>query len=201
MWDELPLSTTTDAQLHPYTEWCPGNPLDFHTMETILGLANIPYGSEVMYRENPAEPTGSSRKKTRKPMVDNIATVAKLHELGVLTTQGKQDIENLKAIYDKQIEKAEEARERVPFAITQRVLGLYIRRWTIIQRALEIVARPYNPYGQHVVNAPFELEERKRKAEASLGSSTPKSANADDIEQEQDDTDRQNPEGSGGNVV
>jgi hypothetical protein len=52
MWDELPLSTTADQQLHPYIEWCPGNTLDFPAMGSTLGIDHIPYGSEIVYKEH-----------------------------------------------------------------------------------------------------------------------------------------------------
>ena len=111
----------------------------------------------------------------------------------------------LKAIFDDQIKVAtEEQQKRIPFAISQRILNAYINRWTAIARALEVITKPYNPYGKSIVNAPFELDERKRKADkSSLTASSPsvKATEEADEERQDDDMDPLNPEGVGGNSV
>ncbi len=202
MWDELPLSASTDAGLHPYTEWCPGNTLDFHEMESKLGLAHIPYGSEIVYQPLKVVPATST--KVPRRLQDHRATVERLYDLGVINTQALPELLELKAIFDEQIRIATEEKYRVPFAITERILRLYINRWTAIQRALEVITKPHNPYGKSIVNAPFELDERKRKADkSSLTASSPsvKAAEETDEERQDDNMDRLNPEGGGGNSV
>jgi hypothetical protein len=99
MWDELPLSASTDAGLHPYTEWCPGNTLDFHEMEFKLGLAHIPYGSETVYQPLKAAPASSTKAPRR--LQDHRATVERLFHLGVIRSQALPELLELKAIFDE----------------------------------------------------------------------------------------------------
>jgi hypothetical protein len=202
MWDELPLSTTTDQQLHPYIEWCPGRTLDFAAMESTLGIDHIPYGSETVYQAPKAAPAPSA--KAPRKFQDHRLTVERLYELGVINTQAQPELLELKAIFDDQIKVATDELQRIPFAISQRILNVYINRWTAIARALDVITKPYNPYGKSIVNAPFEPDERKRKADkSSLTASSPsvKATEEADEERQDDDMDRLYPEGGGGNPV
>jgi hypothetical protein len=82
------------------------------------------------------------------------------------------------------------------------------------------VIKPFSAYGPRVSNIAFDPEDRKRKVDlASLASTSPSAAGEDalqeqDADQQQqqedalqdqqvdnDETDRQNPEGSGGNAI
>jgi hypothetical protein len=77
----------------------------------------------------------------------------------------------LKAIVDEQIKVAATEKERVPSAVGQRVIQMYLNRWSSISKALKYVGKPYNPYGQTVNNLPpttEEGEDKKRKASRSL---------------------------------
>jgi hypothetical protein len=107
--------------------------------------------------------------------------------------------------------------------VAHRTIQIFINRWKLVSRSLDIVANPPNPYGQKVYNADAELDGRKRKADvSSLTVSTPSVPEDDDktndgfttddvdddatmAQQHQqaapDNQDRQNPEGSGGNPV
>jgi hypothetical protein len=127
-----------------------------------------------------------------------------------MDNEGRESIMTLKALIDKNIEDATNEQTRVPFAVSQRMIQIFINRWRVVSRALEITANPYNPHSTKVYNADAELEDRKRKADlASLTMSSPST-----LEGEEDtmmmpqlqpaapnDLDRQNPEGSGGNAV
>ncbi len=73
-----------------------------------------------------------------------------------------------------------------------------------------ITANPYNPHSTRVYNADAEIEDRKRKADlASLTMSSPSTLGGEEdammTPQQQpaatNNSDRQNPNGSGGNVV
>ncbi len=117
---------------------------------------------------------------------------------------------NLKALIDKNIEIAEKEQTRVPFAVSQRMIQIFINRWKLVSRALDITANPYNPHSTRVYNADAEMEDRKRKADlASLTMSSPSTLGAEEdimmTPQQQhaatNDEDRQNPEGSGGSIV
>jgi hypothetical protein len=215
-WSDLALSTLEDHQLHPYFEWCPGSTLELHDMNAECGLAHFPIGAEIVYRTDmPVLVNGK-----RKQYVDHRATVARLFHLGVMDSESRESLKNLKAILDERIEKATKVQESVPFAVTHRTIQIFINRWKLVSRSLDIVANPPNPYGPKVYNA-AELEDRKRKADvSSLTVSTPSAASAaeddgdttdevdDDVTMTQqhqqaasDNQDRQNPEGSGGNPV
>ncbi len=176
-------------------------------MDAECGLAHFPIGAEIIYRESlPAPENG----KARKPLVDHRATVARLYQLGVMDSEGRESLLNLKAIIDKNIEEATKEQGRVPFAVSQRMIQIFINRWKIVSKSLDFVANPYNPHGSRVYNADAEPEVRKRKADlASLTMSSPSTLGGDEdttMTQQQESAaltnlDRQNPEGSGGNTV
>jgi hypothetical protein len=207
-WSDLALSTLSDHQIHPYIKWCPGSTLDLPYMDAECGLAHFPIGAEIIYREGlPAPENG----KARKLPVYHRATVERLYQLEVTDSEGRESIlMNLKALIDKNIEDATSEQTRVPFVVSQRMIQIFINRWRVVSKALEITANPYNPHSTKVYNADAELEDRKRKADlASLTMSSPST-----LEGEEDimmmpqlqpaapnDLDRQNPEGSGGNAV
>jgi hypothetical protein len=215
-WSDLALSTLDDHQLHPYFEWCPGSTLELHHMDAQCGLGHIPIGSEIIHRTDlPVLVNGK-----RKAYVDHRATVARLYQLGVMDSESRESLKNLKAILDKNIDIAKKELERTPFAVAHRTIQIFVNRWKLVSRSLDIVANPPNPYGPKVYNT-AELDDRKRKADASsLTVSTPSAASAaeedgdttdevdDDVTMTQqhqqaasDNQDRQNPEGSGGNPV
>jgi hypothetical protein len=213
MWDETPLTVLTDKMLHPYTEYCPCVTLDYFAMETACGIAHIPYGAEMVYREPNNNAAVGANAKAPRPIVDNVLTVQRLQDLGALTSQDKQTILALKAIVDEQIKIATAEKERIPSAVGQRVIQMYVNRWTSISKALDYVGNPYNVYGRTVNNLPSsagEGDDKKRKASRSLShvttpgqeeegqveENTPPQQQAEDIAM-----DRQNPEGSGGNQV
>jgi hypothetical protein len=132
MWDEL-----TDKMLHLYTEYCPCITLDYFAMETACGIAHIPYSAEIVDRTgNNKSPVGANAKAPR-PMVDNIKTVQRLQDLGALNNQDKQSILALKAIVDEQIKTATAEKERIPSTVGQRVIQMYLNRWSSISKALE----------------------------------------------------------------
>jgi hypothetical protein len=207
-WSDLALSTLSDHQIHPYIQWCPGSTLDLVHMEVECGLSHFPIGTEIIHKQAlPANDNG----KVRKPLVDHPATVEKLYELGVIDSTGRESLINLKALLVKNIEIAEKEQTRVPFAVSQRMIQIFINRWKLVSKALEITANPYNPHHKWVFNADAELEDRKRKADlASLTMSSPSTLGAEEDttmtpQQQQpaatNNEDRQNPRGSGGNVV
>jgi hypothetical protein len=186
-------------------------------MNAECGLAHFPIGAEIVYRTDmPVLVNGK-----RKQYVDHRATVARLFHLGVMDSESRESLKSLKAILDERIEKATKVQESVPFAVAHRTIQIFINRWKLVSRSLDIVANPPNPYGPKVYNADAELDDRKRKADASsLTVSTPSVASiAEDDDEDTDDDDddvtmtqqhqqaasdnqdRQNPEGSGGNPV
>ena len=135
-----------------------------------------------------------------------------------MDSERRESLKSLKAILDERIEIATKELARVPFAVTHRTIQIFINRWKLVSKSLDIVANPPNPYGPKVYNANAELDDRKRKADvSSLTVSTPSVAEDDgDITDEVEDDvttaqqpqqaapdnqDRQNPEGSGGNPV
>ncbi len=90
------------------------------------------------------------------------------------------------------------------------MIQIFINRWKMVSRSLDIVANPYNPHSTKVYNAEAGLEDRKRKADlASLSMSSPSTLEGEEdtmmTPQQQpaapNNLDRQNPEGSGGNAV
>ena len=185
-------------------------------MDAQCGLGHIPIGSEIIHRTDlPVLVNGK-----RKAYVDHRATVARLYQLGVMDSF-ESWTQNLKAILDKNIDIAKKELERTPFAVAHRTIQIFVNRWKLVSRSLDIVANPPNPYGPKVYNT-AELDDRKRKADvSSLTVSTPSVASAadgdgettdehddDDVTMTQqhqqaapDNQDRQNPEGSGGNPV
>jgi hypothetical protein len=181
-------------------------------MDAQCGLAHNPIGAEIVYRTDLPVPTNG---KAPKPRVDHRATVARLYQLGVMDGEERETLLNLKAIIDDNIATATKERATIPFAVSHRVLQIFINRWTLVSKSLDFIANPHNPHGSKVYNAETVLEDRKRKADlASLTMSSPSTLTEEDdaaAAQQQpaavqtaanpDNTDRQNPEGSGGNQV
>jgi hypothetical protein len=167
MWDELALSTLTDKMLHPYTEYCPCVTLDFYAMETACGIAHIPYGAEILYRPERNNATLGANAKAPRPLMDSITTVQRLQELGALNIQEKQSILALKAIIDEQIKIASAEKERIPSAIGQRVIQMYLNRWSPISKeGLGVRRTSLQPYVRSVNNLPpttGEGDDKKRK--------------------------------------
>ena len=205
-WSDLALSTLDDHQLHPYYEWCPGSTIDLHYMDAECGLGHLPIGSEIVYTEPPVPANG----RGRKPRVDHRSTVARLYQFGAMNSEGRESLLSLKAILDERIDIATKEQARVPFSVSHRTIQIFINRWSLVSKSLDIVANPYNPHGSRVYNADAELEDRKRKADlASLTMSSPSTlAEEEDVTMAQpqqpaafNNSDRQNPGGSGGNPV
>ncbi len=184
-------------------------------MDAECGLAHNPIGAEIVYRNGLPVPENG---KGRKPLVDHPATVARLFNLGVMDSEGRESLISLKAILDERIEIAKKEQDRSPFTVAHRTIQIFINRWKLFSKSLDNVANPHNPYGLKVYNANAELDDRKRKADvSSLTVSTPSVTGEDDsttddvdddvtvAQQHQqaapDNQDRQNPEGSGGNPV
>ncbi len=92
------------------------------------------------------------------------------------------------------------------------MIQVFINRWKLVSRAVEVTANPYNPHGSRVYNGDADQEAEDRKRKVDVSSLTGSSSNITD---EEDDTtmapqqqqavphnqDRQNPEGDGGNPV
>jgi hypothetical protein len=114
----------------------------------------------------------------------------------------------LKGIFDEQVKIATAETEKLPFAISHRILQIYISIWSALSKCLDFVANPHNPYGPRVVNLPSEEDDRKRKADRSSLTASSPSVDEDALSGAQrrdpdadDNMDRQNPEGSGGNLI
>ncbi len=97
--------------------------MDLPFMDADCGLAHFPIGTEIVYKEGlPAPENG----KARKPPVDYQATVERLYHLGVMDSGGRESMMNLKAVIDKHIEDATKEQARVPFAVSQRLIQIFI---------------------------------------------------------------------------
>ncbi len=66
-------------------------------MDAECGLAHFPIGTEIVYKEAVPAPENG---KARKPPVDYQATVSRLYTLGVMDSEGRESIMNLKALID-----------------------------------------------------------------------------------------------------
>jgi hypothetical protein len=203
MWVETVFQNTTDPQMHPYIEWCSGLTLDLPAMEAKIGLSHIPYSTELISRET---------KPNAKPRMDGFASVQNFVTLGLIQDDTKQSLLALKAVVDEQINIAKEAKEKNPFVLPQRIIQMFINRWSKISKALQVVTQPHKPYGDNVFNLPPEAADNKRKDRDPSSSTTPgvddeekgrnqqASANGDvNMDNNDDDSDRQSLQGGGGN--
>jgi hypothetical protein len=191
MWVETVFQNTTDPQMHPYIEWCSGLTLDLPAMEAKIGLSHVPYGTELINQAlNP----------NAKPRTDNFASVQNFVTLGLMQDDTKQSL------------LAKEAKENSPFVLPQRIIQMFINRWTKISKALQVVSHLHKVYGDNVFNLPPEADDKKRKDRDPSSSTTPgvddeekersqqTGANNDvDMEDNDDDSDRQSLKGGGGN--
>ncbi len=179
-------------------------PLQFFPIRTSVGISHIPYGNELAWRQGAPTATGKPRL-----IVDNLDTVQRLCNYGLLVNDSKANLLSYKALFDEQIELAEKEKDKSPFGLAHKIFNTHINRWTKISRALGAVANPHSAYGSRVNDLPSESDDRKRKAgPESLASSSPSVTNEEDDngtpqpQQPADDsTDRQNLEGSGGKQV
>ncbi len=143
-----------------------------------------------------------------RPRLDRRATVERLLDLGVLDNVERPYLLKLKDIFDEQVKIATAEVEKLPFAISHRILQIYISRWGALSKCLHFVANPHNPYGPRVVNLPNEEDDRKRKADRSSLTASSQSVDEEALFGAQrqdpdanDNMDRQNPEGNGGNPI
>ncbi len=171
-------------------------------MEASLGISHIPYGRELAWRQGAPTATGKPRL-----IVDNLGTVQRLCDNGLVVNDFKANLLSYRALFDEQIELAASERDKSPFGLAHKVLTTHINRWTKISRALGAIANPHSAYGTKVTDLPSESDDRKRKAgPESLASSSPSVTNDEDEngtpqpqQQADENTDRQNQDGSGGN--
>ncbi len=173
-------------------------------MEANLGISHIPYGNELAWRQGAPTATGKPRL-----IVDNLGTVQRLCDYGLLVNDSKANLLSYKALFDEHIELAGKERDKSPFGLAHKVLTTHISRWTKISRALGAIENPHSAYGTKVIDLPRESDDRKRKAgPESLASSSPSITSDEDDngtqqpqQQADDNTDRENLDGSGGNPI
>ena len=205
MWHENPTQAIPDEQLlHPYVAWFPCNSFQFEEAEANLGILQIPYGNGIVWRQG--APTAAGKPRL---IVDNLGTVQRLCDFGLITSASKTNLLSYKTLLDEQIELAQAERDKNPFALAIKVFNTHINRWTKMSKALGAVANPHSAYGPRVNDLPNEVDKRKRKASPeSLASSSPSITHDEDDnggpqpqQPAENNTDRQNPEGSGGKPI
>ena len=123
LWHESPTQHIPDEQLHPYVAWFPCKSFQFELVETNLGISHIPYGNEIVWRQGNPTATGKPRL-----IVDNLGTVQRLCDYGLLVNDSKDNLLSYKALFDEQIELATVEREKSPFGIAHKVLTTHINR-------------------------------------------------------------------------
>jgi hypothetical protein len=178
MWHENPTQTIPDEQLHPYAEWFPCNPFQCGQAEIDLGIFNIPYGNEIAWRQSAPTATGKPRL-----IVDNLATVQRLCDYGLLANDSKANLLSYKALFDEQIELAGKEKDKSPFGLAQKVFNTQINRWTKISRALEWWQTPTQPMDQGSTTFPAIYRIRmiaRGTGPESLASSSPSVTNEED---------------------
>ncbi len=132
--------------------------------------------------------------------------------LGLLHDDTKQSLAAFKALVDEQINIAKDAKANNPFVLQQRIIQMCINRWNKISNALKVVISPHKVYGDNVFNLPPGADDKKRKDRDPSSSTTPgvdeeeKGRNQqtgpdDDVDMNDNgnDSDRQNLKGGGGN--
>ncbi len=97
MWHENPTQAIHDEQLHPYAGWFPCNSFQFEDAEATLGILHIPYGNEIVWRQG--NPTASGKPRL---IVDNLGTVQKLVDYGLITSASKINLLAYKTLLDQQ---------------------------------------------------------------------------------------------------
>jgi hypothetical protein len=95
-------------------EWFPCNSFQFGQAEISLGIFNIPYGNELAWRQSAPTATGKPRL-----IVDNLATVQRLCDLGLLANDFKANLLSYKALFDEQIELAGKEQDKSPFGLVK----------------------------------------------------------------------------------
>ncbi len=105
--------------------------------------------------------------------MDGFASVQKFFALWLLQDETKQSLVGFEALIDDQIQIANDAKENNPFALPQRIIQVFINRWSRMSKALQVVAKPPKVCGDNVFNLTPEADDKKRKDRDLYYSTTP----------------------------
>ncbi len=185
-----------------------GNKIHINKINQSLNLGRIPYKSELVYDAMPTERSATGRSQPVKPR----ETMERLIELGVLPNDNNATLidtylDKLKA----NLEKLEQYQSRIPFATGQMLIDAQIRRLVSLEMTIRHIAEPRLTYGRKVntLLAPAAVAQtteslltREAVSPPSASENSPwneSSLTTDDKDTSEDEQDRQDPQGLGGN--
>jgi hypothetical protein len=119
MWTEAPLQNFKLVHIYPYADYMGGNKLHLNKINHSLNLGRIPYKSELVYDDFPAERSKTGRSQPVKPR----EKMERLIELGVLPNDSKATLDDYLDKLKGHIEKLEQYQARIPSQTRQ--LGDY----------------------------------------------------------------------------
>jgi hypothetical protein len=207
MWTEAPLNNFKLTHIYPYADYIGGNKIHINKINQSLNLGRIPYKSELVYDAMPTERSATGRSQPVKPR----ETMERLIELGILPNDNKATLDDYLDKLKANIEKLQQYQSRIPFATGQMLIDAQIRRLVSLETTIRHIAEPRLTYGRKVNNLPAPAAVAQ-STESSLTREavSPPSASenspwndsgitTDDKETSEDEQDRQDPQGLGGN--
>jgi hypothetical protein len=203
-WTEVPLSQFKLEFVYPYFPYFMGNKVDIRKMNKDLNLHQIPYKSEQVLEETTRVDKHGSTRRTGKD-VNPIATMSMLLNLQILPNDHKATLDEYLRKLDGHMEYLKDTLSRIPFAITHKVATAQLSRISGLTKTIRHITAPKLVYGRVVNSAPAAINEDQNKGVPFDGHSpvadpwndSPSPANEDENDDEQD---RQDPMGLGGNL-
>ncbi len=182
-----------------------GNKVNVKKINKDLNLNQIPYKSEqVLENKTCVDKYGNTRSKGRD--VNPVETMAKLLGLQILPNDHKATLDAYLRKLEGHMEDLNDIVARIPFAITQKVAAAQLSRLSGLAKTIRHITAPRLTYGWVVNNFPAPVNDDPNKGVPFDGHSPvedpwndpPSPTNEDEIND--DEQDRQDPMGLGGNL-
>jgi hypothetical protein len=203
MWTEAPLNNFKLTHIYPYADYIGGNKIYINKINQSLNLGRIPYKSELVYDAMPTERSATGRSQPVKPR----ETMERLIELGILPNDNKATLDDYLDKLKANIEKLQQYQSRIPFATGQMLIDAQIRRLVSLETTIRHIAEPRLSYGRKVNTLPAVAQTTESTLTREAVSPPPASEESwndsgittDGKETSEDEQDRQDPQGLGGN--
>ncbi len=203
-WTEVPLSQFKVEFTYPYFPYFMGNKVNVKKMNKDLNLNQIPYKSEQVMEEKSYTGKYGNRRSVGKE-VNPTATMAMLLSLQILPNDHKTTLDAYLRKLEGHVEDLKDTLSRIPFAITHKVATAQLHRLSGLAKTIRHITAPRLTYGRVVNNFPAPVNDDPNKGIPFDGHSPvedpwndpPSPTNEDEIND--DEQDRQDPMGLGGN--
>jgi hypothetical protein len=204
-WTEVPLSQFKVEFTYPYFPYFMGNKVNVKKINKDLNLNQIPYKSEqVLEEKTRIDKYGQTRSMGRE--VNPRETMARLLALQILPNDHKATLDTYLHKLNGHIEDLNNIMSRIPFPITHKVATAQLSRLTGLAKTIRHITTPRLTYGRVVNNFPAPVSEDpntgvpfdEHEPVSDPWNDSPSPINEN--ETNDDEQDRQDPMGLGGNL-